>query len=103
VTCNRPSGIECIGNLPWGTHLCEFYSTHEELRGTLIPYFAAGLQQDEFCLWVTSDPSGAEGAKIGLRKTAPYMERYLDSGQMEIWDYRDWYLHGGPGIRTMGG
>ena len=95
MTCNRPSGIECIGNLPWGTHLCEFYSTHEELRGTLIPYFAAGLQQDEFCLWVTSDPSGAEGAKIGLRKTAPYMERYLDSGQMEIWDYRDWYLHGG--------
>jgi len=84
-----------MDSLPWGTHLCEFHSTHEELADTLVPYFAAGLQKDEFCLWVTSDPLGVEGAKIGLRKAAPYMDRYLDIGQIEIWDYREWYLRGG--------
>jgi len=61
----------------------------------LAPYFAAGLQQDEFCLCVTSDPSGVEGAKTGLRNVAPYLDRYLDMGQIEIWDYHDWYLRGG--------
>ena len=95
MTNDRTTGIECVGSVPWGTHLCEFYSTREELADTLVPYFAAGLQQDEFCLWVTSDPSGVEGAKTGLRKAAPYLDRYLDMGQIEIWDYHDWYLRGG--------
>jgi len=95
VTKNRTTGTEYIGSVPWGTHLCEFHSTREELADTLEPYFAAGLQQDEFCLWVTSDPSGVEGAKIGLRKAAPYLNRYLDMGLIEIWDCRDWYLRGG--------
>jgi two-component system, sensor histidine kinase PdtaS len=92
---NRTTGTECIGSVPWGTHFCEFHSTREELADTLVPYFAAGLQQDEFCLWVTSDPSGVEGAEIGLRKAAPDLDRYLDMGQIEIWDCRDWYLRGG--------
>ncbi len=68
VTNNRTTGTECIGSVPWGTHFCEFHSTREELADTLVPYFAAGLQQDEFCLWVTSDPSGVEGAEIRTEK-----------------------------------
>ena len=95
MTSDRPTGTDHIGSLPWGTHLCGFYHTREDLLGTLIPYFTAGLERDEFCLWVTSDPSGADGAKTVVRKAAPYMDRYLDTGQMEIWDYRDWYLRGG--------
>ncbi len=95
MTSDRPTGTQHISSLPWGTHFCEFYSSHEDLRSTLVPYFTTGLERDEFCLWVTSDPEGVEGAKIGLRKAAPYMDRYLDTGQMEIWDYRDWYLRGG--------
>jgi signal transduction histidine kinase len=95
VTSNRTTGTEYVGSIPWGTHFCEFHSTCEELANTLVPYFAAGLQQDEFCLWVTSDPFGAEGAKIRLRKAAPYLDQYLDMGQLEIWDCRDWYLRGG--------
>src|SRR5262245_7795251 len=83
------SGLQC------GTHLCEFHNTDLELAETLVPYFSAGLQQDEFCLWVTSDPAGAEAARIGLTKAAPYLDRYLELGQIEIWDYRDWYLRGG--------
>lgn len=95
MTADRETGIECVGPVKWGTHLCEFYSTREELADTLVRYFAAGVQQDEFCLCVTSDPSGVEGAKIGLRKAAPYLDRYLDMAQIEIWDYHDWYLRGG--------
>jgi hypothetical protein len=89
------SGIECLGNVTWGSHLCQFYSNGQELADTLAPYFAAGLQQDEFCLWVTSEPSGVEGAKTGLREAAPNLGRYLDIGQIEVWDCHDWYLRGG--------
>jgi signal transduction histidine kinase len=95
VTHDQPSGTEYLGSLRCGTHLCEFHKTTQELEETLVPYFSAGLQQDEFCLWVTSDPAGAEAAKIGLTKVVPYLDRYLELGQIEIWDYRDWYLRGG--------
>jgi signal transduction histidine kinase len=95
VTHDRTPGIECVSSMPWGTHLCEFYSSREELAETLAPYFAAGLQQDEFCLCVTSDPSGVDGAKTALREVAPYLSRHLDTGQIEIWDCHDWYLRGG--------
>ena len=59
-----------IGKAPLGTHVCEFYTSPEELTETLLPYFVAGLEKNELCLWVTSDPLGAEGAKAGLRKAA---------------------------------
>jgi signal transduction histidine kinase len=95
MVTNRTTGTDYLGSVPWGTHFCEFHSIREELADTLVPYFAAGLQQDEFCLWVTSDPSGVQGAKTGLRKAAPYLDRYLDIGQIEVFDCRDWYLRGG--------
>jgi hypothetical protein len=65
VTRNRTSGTEYLGSVPWGTHFCEFHSIREELADTLVPYFAAGLQHDEFCLWVTSDPAGVQGRRQG--------------------------------------
>jgi len=97
-------GTGYIGNVPQGTHLCEFHSTSEELTETLVPYFTAGLQRDEWCVWVTSEPAGVGATEAKLRKTAPQLGRYVDSGQIEILDCRDWYLHGGhfDGDRVLG-
>jgi signal transduction histidine kinase len=36
-----------------------------------------------------------EGTETRLRKAAPHLGGYLDSGQIEILDCRDWYLRGG--------
>ncbi|MHC4363643.1 MAG: MEDS domain-containing protein, partial [Planctomycetota bacterium] len=43
----RNSGIKVIGDVPWGTHLCQFYKTKEDLIDILVPYFKAGLQNNE--------------------------------------------------------
>ena len=90
-----PTGTEYFGNLPMGTHVCEFHSTQQQLADTLIPYFAAGLEQGELCTWITSDPRGPEAAKAGLMAAAPFMEEYFNLGQIEIWHSDDWYLRGG--------
>jgi signal transduction histidine kinase len=92
---DRPRGTEHIATVQCGTHLCEFHNTDEELIDTLVPYFADGLQQDEFCVWITSDPMGVGGAKARLRNAASNLQRYVDLGQIEVWDCRDWYLRGG--------
>ena len=52
----RKSGIDVIGDMPWGTHFCLFYETKEDLLDTLISYCKAGLESEEFCLWVVAEP-----------------------------------------------
>ena len=91
----RKTGIEVIGECPWGTHLCHFYHTKEDLIDTLVPYFKAGLQNNEFCMWVTSEPLGVENAMMALRQDLEDLEDYLEKGQIEILDYTDWYTKSG--------
>ncbi len=91
----RPSGIEIIGDVPWGTHFCEFYETGADLVETLVPYFRAGLLANEFCMWVTSEPLGTAQAKAALKKAVPDLEARMKRGQIEILDYSQWYTKSG--------
>ncbi len=90
----RDSGIEIIGNVPWGTYFCQFYQTKDDLIEILVPYFKAGLENSEFCMWIISAPLTVEEAKQALRKAVPGFEEYLKKGQIEILPYT-WYVKGG--------
>src|ERR1700730_12784085 len=48
---SRPTGISAVGDLPWGTHLCHFYDTKGDLIDILLPFFQAGLEANEYCMW----------------------------------------------------
>jgi PAS domain S-box-containing protein len=91
----RNSGIDVIGGVPWGTHFCQFYQTKQDLIDILVPYFKAGLESNEFCLWVTSEPFMVAEAKEAMRKAVSGFDEYLRKGQMEIIPYNEWYLLGG--------
>jgi PAS domain S-box-containing protein len=88
----RHSGIDIIGDVPWGVHFCQFYQTTEDLLDILVPYFNAGLESNEFCMWVTSQPLGVENVKEALRKAVPDIDVYFAKGQLEIISYTDWYV-----------
>jgi hypothetical protein len=81
--------------VPWGTHFCQFYQTKEDLMDTLVPYFKAGLENNEFCTWVTSQPLGVEEAKEALRGAVPDIDVYLAKRQIEIIPYNQWYVKEG--------
>ncbi len=51
----RKTGIDVVGDMPWGAHFCYFYETKQDLLDILIPYFKTGLENREFCLWVISN------------------------------------------------
>lgn len=86
------SGIETVGSLPWGTHFCQFYKTREDLLDILVPYFEAGLRNNEACLWVTSEPLRAEQAKAAMAEVLPDLHLRLENGQLEIMNFEDWYV-----------
>jgi PAS domain S-box-containing protein len=91
----RNSGIDVIGGVPWGTHCCQFYKTKQDLIDILVPYFKAGLESNEFCMWVTSEPLMVAEAEEAMRKAVNDFDEYLRRGQIEIIPYNEWYLLGG--------
>ena len=91
----RRTGIEVIGDAPWGTHFCQFYATKDDLEEVLVPYFKAGLEADEFCMWVTSPPLDVGEAWDALAEAVPDLESYRRRGRIEIIPHTDWYLLGG--------
>ena len=91
----RKSGIAVIGNVPWGTHFCQFYQTKKDLIDSLVPYFQAGLENNEFCMWVTADNLTVAEARKALAKDVKGFSTYLNKGQIEILPYDEWYLQSG--------
>jgi hypothetical protein len=88
----RKSGIEFVEDLPWGTHFWQFYQTKEDLLGILIPYFRAGLENNELCVWIIPDFLTKKGALKAMGKGVPGFSEYTEKRQIEIFPYADWYL-----------
>jgi len=90
----RKTGISVIGDMPWGTHFCHFYETKQDLLDTLVPYFKAGLESKEFCVWVVSDSDliTVAEAKGALAQAVPGLDRHLAAGNIEVLNGLDWYL-----------
>ena len=86
----RRTGIGVLGDVPWGTHLCQLYRTERDLLELLVPFFAAGLEDNEMCLWVLAARLGRETAVEALRQAVPDLDRRLVVGQMEIVRSEDW-------------
>jgi C4-dicarboxylate-specific signal transduction histidine kinase len=90
----RSTGIDVVGDIPWGTHFCLFYDTKADLLETLVCYFRPGLESQEFCLWVVAPPVTKEDALEALQ-AVPGSNRYLLDGDIEIVSARDVYLPDG--------
>jgi len=91
----RKTGIGFLGDVPWGTHFCHFFETKDDLLETLLPYFNAGLEEGEFCLWLVAEPTTTDEASNALRRAAPDLERYEAEGSIEIHQSREWYVSAG--------
>ena len=95
TTALRNTGIEPVGEMPWGTHFCHFYETPDDLLETLLLFFKAGLEAGEFCAWVVSEPLTEEGVWQALDRAVPRLDRYVSDRSIEVLQARDVYLAGG--------
>ena len=91
----RKTGIDIIGEIAWGGHFCVFYQSKQDLIDILVPYFKAGLENNEFCMWITSKPLSAKDAEQSLRQAVKNLDDCIKRGQIEILDYCQWYTKWG--------
>jgi DNA-binding CsgD family transcriptional regulator len=90
----RNTGLAPVGDLAWGSHICLFYETPQDLYDVHAEYFGAGLANGEFCIWALSDPINRDDAIEALRRSIPDFERFLRDGQIEFIPGYQWYLRG---------
>jgi len=91
-TALRQTGIGGVGDVPWGTHFCHFYLTPQDLVDVLVPYFRAGLESNECCVWVLSEPLGQHDVWEALSDAVPDFDRHRARGSIELLDARTWYF-----------
>src|ERR1700730_12860165 len=90
----RSTGIGVVGDVPWGTHFFLFHETKEDLIDACIPYFRAGLESGELCVWAVDDPLAEEEVRYCLRDAIPRFDDYFESRSIEIVRGREWYMTG---------
>jgi len=95
MTIARKFGLDFVGNIPWGAHLCQFYETEHDLIDILVPYFAEGLRSNEACVWVTSEPLKEEEAFAALQKIVPDSTKFIEKGRLFILPYTEVHMKGG--------
>ena len=88
----RETGLAPLPQMPWGTHLCIFYKTKDDLLDTCVSWFEAGVAGKECCVWAISDlVSEAEVLQV-LRQRIPNFEALRQSGLFKILDGKDFYF-----------
>lgn len=89
---------QALLDLPWGSHVCQFYESKEDQVRMLVPYFKQGLERNEVCVWLVGDLTVDE-ARTALEAAVPDLARYMAKGQMLIKHFTELYTNGDGSVK----
>jgi PAS domain S-box-containing protein len=70
--------------MPWGAHFCHFFESPREVLDTSVPFLRAGLENQEFCLWLVDTQANHAAALNALRQSIPGLDQSIAEGRLEI-------------------
>ena len=88
----RSSGIPFLDDVPWGSHLCVFYETDDDLIEAAARFFEQGLENNELCVWALPAALGGDAAGR-LNEQLADLDAHLAGGRMRFVTQADWYPH----------
>ncbi len=77
-----------------GKHFYQFYKSPDDLLKVLIPYWKAGIQKGDFCLWMTPSFLTVSEAKAALGEAVSNLDLLMAKGYFEIVSHAAWYGDG---------
>jgi hypothetical protein len=80
-------------DMPWGSHICEFYDSQKGLLEMLVPYFKEGLERNEACVWIVADLT-IEEARSALAAAVPDLSERMANGQMKFGHHSEFHTDG---------
>jgi len=91
----RKSGLPRLGDIPWGSHFCQFFETVQDHFDAVVPFLGAGREQQERCVWLTSEPITPAVAADALRRIIPDVDAQIASGAIVLESATGWFVHDG--------
>lgn len=85
------SGVGLDELLQPGDHACFFFRSGDEIGEVLVPYFKAGLERNEQCMWLTGHLYGRDRAVSEMRAAVVDFDRRVSAGQIYLSDHEEWY------------
>jgi two-component system, sensor histidine kinase PdtaS len=77
---------DAVERLSWGGRFCLLYDRPADLAEFLAPFFRAGIEAGQACLWVAAEPVPLRAAEAALRGSFPDLDRLAAAGLVEIVD-----------------
>ena len=75
-----------------GKHFYQFYKNSDDFLSVMIPFFQAGLEKGEACLWLVSKRNNLDFIRATVEAMIAGFSYYVSSGQFQIFSAEDWYL-----------
>jgi DNA repair protein RadC len=94
VIQDKKSDADNIKRLPCGSHICVFYNSPDDLSTIFTPFFQAGLENNEYCIWIPPDP-GNKSDRAAIDRVTSGFSDYLKTGQLMIFQQDEFYLENG--------
>lgn len=79
-----------IDKINFGDHVCSIYQNKEQQFSLVISYIIEGLNSNQKCVYVM-DESTDEDIKLEFNKVGFGIDKYLESGQLELLKSKDIY------------
>lgn len=80
----RNAGIPIMEKIAWGMHFYLFHESATDMPYWLMPYFKAGLENNECCIWIIPGGISYENAVSILRESISDLDQHIQQGNMLI-------------------
>ena len=81
-----------FADITWGSHLCIFYETMEDVLDVVVPFLKEGLEKGDSCLWIVPAVLTEAEAHEALRGAMQDFERHLATRSIETQPSEKWYF-----------
>lgn len=88
----RDSGIDIIGDVSWGTHIGQLYSSKNDFVKVAARFIGSGLKNNELCIWVYSQNMDYDEVKSILQTSVKDIDSYIKNNQLKLLPYTQWYV-----------
>ncbi len=78
-----------------GGHNCLYYDSLDDLCGVVASFLRDGIKKHMLCLWIIPEGLEVETAKGVLRGMLEDLDKHIETGQLEIREFREWYTPSG--------
>lgn len=87
--------FDSLHNIIPGKHFYQFYKNPDDFFHVMVPFFQAGLEKGDACLWLVSEKIGFRRAYEAAQSGISRFQEAVSSGQFEIISGESWYLNDG--------